>query len=61
VLNAEKTNVMVFSNSRKTELDLNIVTDQGKTIEVVSSYTYLGFLIDDYLFFKLYSFKYRIK
>jgi len=35
VLNAEKTKVMFFSNARKNELDLNIVTDQGKTIEVV--------------------------
>ena len=54
MLNAEKTKVMVFSNSRKKELDLNIVTDQGKTIKVVSSYKYLGFLIDDHLSFKLH-------
>jgi len=43
VLNAEKTKVMVFSNARKNELDLNILTDHGKKIEVVSSYKYLGF------------------
>jgi len=30
------------------------VTDQGKTTEVVSSYKYLGFLIDDHLSFKLH-------
>jgi len=30
VLNAEKTKVMVFSNARKNELDLNILTDHGK-------------------------------
>jgi len=54
VLNAEKTKVMFFSNARKNELDLNIVTDHGKTIEIVSSYKYLGFLIDDQLSFKLH-------
>lgn len=37
------------------ELNLpSIITSQGDATQSVSSYKYLGFLIDDSLFFKLY-------
>ena len=36
----------------KRDFDLTIYTDQGKSIEAVSSYKYLGFLIDEHFSFK---------
>ena len=51
-LNAEKTKHMVFSNSKKKVLNLQILTSQGNEIEVVSTYKYLGFMIDDHITFK---------
>jgi len=48
-----KTKLMMFTNSKKKPLNLlAIITFQGNVIESVSSYIYLGLLIDDYLSFK---------
>ena len=55
ILNTDKTKLMLFSNARNRPLNLSpITTCQGKEIEVVTSYTYLGILIDDGLSFKLH-------
>lgn len=53
VLNTEQTKLMVFSNT--SELPANVptvVTQQGKPVELVSHYKYLGFLLDHELSFK---------
>ena len=54
ILNTDKTKLMVFSNGRNRPLNLSPTTCQGKEIEVVTSYKYLGILIDDGLSFKLH-------
>lgn len=55
VLNAGKTTVMVLTKSKKEALAVpQITTTQGKEIERVSSYKYLGFLLDEGLTFKLH-------
>ena len=52
ILNTDKTKLMVFSKARNRPLNLSpITTRQGKAIEVVTSYKYLGILIDDGLSF----------
>ncbi len=43
VLNAEKNKLGVFSNPRRIMLNQFILTLQGKQIEVVSTFKYLGF------------------
>ena len=52
-LSSIPTKLMVFSNAINRPLNLS-PTCQGKEIEVVTSYKYLGILIDDGLSFKLY-------
>ena len=52
VLNAEKAKLMLFSNSKKQVLNQQILTSQGIEIEVVSTYKYLGYMIDDHNTFK---------
>ncbi|KAJ8287209.1 hypothetical protein GJAV_G00048920 [Gymnothorax javanicus] len=55
VLNAEKTKVMLFSNSKCVPDALHsIVSLQGTPIELVSNYKYLGIHIDDGLSFKIH-------
>lgn len=55
VLNTDKTKLMVFTKSKKEPQTLpHIITTQGKEIERVSTYKYLGFLIDDCLTFKFH-------
>ena len=52
VLNADKTKVMLFSNSKSKLSSLpSVITAQGSQIELVSSYKYLGVVIDDSLSF----------
>ena len=51
VLNVEKTKVMVFSNTKSKPQNLPIFSSQGLKIECVSSYRYLGILIDESLSF----------
>ena len=48
VLNVEKTKLMLFSSSRATKgtLSEKIVNFDGQQIELVSSFKYLGFLLD---------------
>jgi len=44
---------MLFSKAKKTpETTLDIVTTQGKVLEVVTCYKYLGIWLDDCLYFK---------
>ena len=51
-LNADKTKGMLFSNRKKVPSPLpKIFTKQGQSIELVSSYKYLGIHIDDSLTF----------
>ncbi|KAF7662663.1 hypothetical protein LDENG_00230700 [Lucifuga dentata] len=54
VLNADKTKLMFFTNSgaARSTLSAQIVTMNGNQIELVSTFKYLGFLIDDQLSFK---------
>lgn len=53
VLNVDKTKVMHFSNaSKKPENTVDIISAQGKKLEVVSSFKYLGIWLDDGLSFK---------
>uniref|UniRef100_A0A669EEG1 Reverse transcriptase domain-containing protein n=1 Tax=Oreochromis niloticus TaxID=8128 RepID=A0A669EEG1_ORENI len=53
VLNAEKTKLMLFSNMKRFPQTVPLVsTLEGNLIEVVHTYKYLGFLIDDSLTFK---------
>uniref|UniRef100_A0A8C7PVH2 Reverse transcriptase domain-containing protein n=1 Tax=Oncorhynchus mykiss TaxID=8022 RepID=A0A8C7PVH2_ONCMY len=55
ILNIDKTKLMLFSKARNRPLNLSpITTCQGKEIEVVTKYKYLGILIDDGLSFKLH-------
>ena len=56
VLNANKTKVMHFTKSRSslTPTSLNISTLEGKCIEKVSAYKYLGIWIDEKLTFKVH-------
>uniref|UniRef100_A0A3B3HCE9 Reverse transcriptase domain-containing protein n=1 Tax=Oryzias latipes TaxID=8090 RepID=A0A3B3HCE9_ORYLA len=52
-VNADKTKLMLFSNSRKTPQGfLTVSTLEGNEIELVHVYKYLGILIDDALSFK---------
>ena len=53
VLNADKSKLMIFSNGKKlTSFLPNICTVQGTDIERVTTYKYLGFIIDQNLSFK---------
>ncbi len=52
VLNSDKTKMMCFSKSRKTDDACQIVTLDEKVIERVSVYKYLGFLLEESLSFK---------
>ena len=54
VLNADKTKLMFFtnSNSARSKLSNVIVASNGQQIELVSTFKYLGFLIDEHLSFK---------
>lgn len=53
VLNADKTKLMLFTTSKARLQNVPVVvTVDGKEIEVVNSYKYLGILIDDSLNFK---------
>ena len=55
VLNATKTKMVLFSNTRNSTAILpNIVTLQGSLIECVAEYKYLGFILDDPLTFKVH-------
>ena len=56
VLNSDKTKLMCFSKSRKTDDACQIVIQNEKVIERVSVYKYLGFYLDENL-----SFKYHIE
>lgn len=50
VLNAAKTKLIIFSNGRKVpEPPPSIFSLQGCEIELVTSYKYLGIIIDDRL------------
>lgn len=52
VLNADKTKVMLFSNTKSKPQNLpSILSSQGLKIECVSNYRYLGILIDESLSF----------
>ncbi len=51
VLNADKTKLMLFTNS-KSSANVPVYTANGKEIEVVKSYKYLGIVLDDSLHFK---------
>ena len=54
VLNAEKTKNMLFSNGKQLPSHLpRLSTVYGVEIEMVTSYKYLGILIDENLSFKL--------
>lgn len=54
VLNADKTKCMFFTTSKaaRTAKCEKILTRNGQQIELVSTFKYLGFLIDDHLYFK---------
>ena len=53
VLNADKTKLMLFTSSRARPQNVpSVVTLEGSVIQVVTSYRYLGFLIDDSLTFE---------
>ena len=52
-LNPRKTKLIMFSNAKPQDLP-SIIMYQGDVIKLVSSYKYLGFLIDDALSFKLH-------
>ena len=52
VLNSDKTKMMCFSKSRKTENACQITTLDEKVIERVSVYKYLGFLLEENVSFK---------
>lgn len=53
VLNADKTKMMVFTKSKsKTHSPLVVYTTQGIPIQTVSTFKYLGFILDDDLSFK---------
>lgn len=55
VLNAEKTKVMLFSNSKRVTAALpDILSHQGTPIELVSNFKYLGIQLDDCLSFKMH-------
>ena len=55
VLNAEKTKNMLFSNGKQLPSHLpRLSTVYGVEIEMVTSYKYLGILIDENLSFKLH-------
>ena len=53
VLNADETKLMLFTSSRARPQNVpSVVTLEGSVIQVVTSYRYLGFLIEDSLTFK---------
>lgn len=53
VLNADKTKLMLFSNTKKvSQVPPLVFTLTGSVIEVVHSYKYLGIWLDDALTFK---------
>ncbi|XP_013857613.1 RNA-directed DNA polymerase from mobile element jockey, partial [Austrofundulus limnaeus] len=53
ILNADKTKLMLFANTKRVPLTIPTVsTLDGDIIEMVHTYKYLGFLIDDSLSFK---------
>jgi hypothetical protein len=55
ILITDKTKLILFSKARNRPLNLSpIITCQGKEIETVTSYKYLGILIDDSLYFTLH-------
>jgi len=52
VLNADKTKLMLFSNTKKVSQVPPVCTLNGSVREVVHSYKYLGIWLDDALTFK---------
>ena len=52
VLNADKTKIMFFSRANESTQNLPILTSQGRVIDLVTSYKYLGIHIDQQLSFK---------
>lgn len=52
VLNTDKTKVMLFSRATVRSKNLPVLICQGTVIELVSSYKYLGFHVDERLNFK---------
>lgn len=54
-VNVKKTKAVVFWKSRVNSLPLNKIYLNGEVVELVSEYTYLGFVLDDKLSFHVHA------